>query len=251
MEIKLQPNNYKTEQEFLDNYDSKVFDRPSISVDSVIYTVLNDDLHVLLVKRSNHPFLGEWSLVGGFVDLDNDQELEETAKRKLKEKTGVNTPYLEQYYTIGNKGRDPRGWSVTTVYFALIPSSNIKLQAGIGASDIKWSKVLNGAVKESLAFDHTAILKECTQRLKNKVLYTSLPIHLMPETFTLNELQGVYEIIIGNKIEHKSFRRRILGAKILEETGEMKKTSRRPAVLYRCKESEKTFFFLRNIEGAH
>ena len=106
------------------------------------------------------------------------------------------------------------------------------------------------AVKENLAFDHVQILSECTERLKNKVLYTSLPVHLMPEEFTLAELQNVYQIIMGGKMDHKSFRRRILGANILEETGNMKDTGRRPAVLYRQKETEETHFFVRNIEGA-
>ena len=243
--------NYKTEQEFLADYDPKVFDRPSASVDSVIYTVFEDDLHVLLIKRANHPFQNVWSLVGGFVDLENDKKLEDTAKRKLKEKTGVKTPYLEQFGTIGGKDRDPRGWSISTVYFALIPSDTIKLEAGDGATDIKWSKVIDGKVKEKLAFDHTKILEDCTERLRSKVLYTSIPVSLMSDTFTLNELQKVYETIIGNKIDHKSFRRRILNADIIEETGEMHQTGRRPAALYKAKNKNQVYYFIRNIEGSY
>ena len=240
-----------TEKQFLKDYDPKVFDRPSTAVDNVIYTIFDGALYALVVQRANHPFRNHWSLVGGFVDLRNDKDLESTAKRKLEEKTGVKTPYLEQFYTIGNKKRDPRCWSVTTVYFALIPSENIRLRAGIGANDIKWSKVEDGEIKEQMAFDHAKILKECTQRLRSKALYTSLPVFLMPKEFTLNELQAVYEVILKSKIEHKSFRRRILNADILEETGEMKKTSRRPAILYRRKKVDEPYFFVRNIEGSY
>ena len=163
---------YSSEAEFLRNYDPNIFSRPSAAVDNVIYTIFDGALHVLLVKRDNHPFMDHWSLVGGFVDLENDFNLESTAKRKLEEKTGVKTPYLEQFYTIGNKDRDPRCWSITSVYFALIPVENIKLQVGKGAKDIKWAKILKGTIKEKMAFDHSKIIQECTQRLKNKVLYT-------------------------------------------------------------------------------
>ena len=243
--------NYKTEAEFLKAYDANAFDRPNVSVDTVIYTVSGGHLQTLIMQRENYPSKGQWSLVGGFIDVQNDGELIDTAKRNLEEKTGVKTPYLEQFCSFGNKTRDPRGWSVTNVYFALIPSEGIVLQAGEGATDIKWSVVREGMVKEKLAFDHAQILAECTERLRSKVLYTSLPVHLMPEEFTLAELQSVYQIIMGGTMDHKSFRRRILGADILEETGNMKDTGRRPAMLYRQKKTEEIHFFVRNIEGAH
>jgi ADP-ribose pyrophosphatase YjhB (NUDIX family) len=245
----LQPS--ETETEFLEKYDPKVFDRPSTAVDNVIYTVFDDSLHVLVVKRTEHPFKGQWALVGGFVDLQNDSDLEATAKRKLVEKTGVITPYLEQFKTIGGKLRDPRGWSLTTVYFALLSSNDITLQSSKTANEIKWVKIINGQITQSLAFDHNLILKECTERLQKKVLYTSLPLHLMPNEFTLNELQAVYEIILGNTIEHKSFRRRMLGAEILQETGNLKQTGKRPAMLYSRTTLNDTHFFVRNLEGKH
>lgn len=247
----MKKNDQISEKEFLKNYNADLFERPNASVDTVIYTIIENTLQVLLVKREHHPFKGLWSLVGGYIDLDNDKDLYSTARRKLEEKTGVKTPYLEQFYTIGNKTRDPRGWSVTTVYFALIPAVDITLKAGKGASDIKWSPVDNGDVLDRLAFDHRQILKDCTERLRRKVLYTSLPLYLMGDEFTLVDLQTVYEIILGYKIEHKSFRRRILGADLVYETGRMKETGRRPAMLYRKKESAETYFFLRNLEGPH
>lgn len=230
--------------------DPSKYKRPNTTVDVVIFTIINNQLHVLTVKRSEEPFKEMWSLVGGYVDIEKDKNLAATAKRKLQEKTGVNTPYLEQFETIGNFDRDPRGWSITTVYFALISSEEIELKTGKGTNDVKWSKIEKGKVEELLAFDHTEILQRCAQRLRNKVLYTSLPIHLMPNEFTLTELQKVYEIILGKNIEHKSFRRRIIGADILEETESKKYEGRRPAQLYRVKEHNDTHFFMRNLESA-
>jgi len=225
---------YNSEADFLDHYDPTIFDRPSTSVDTVIFTVFDGQLQVLIVKRTNYPFKNQWALVGGFIDLENDETLEDTAKRKLEEKTGVKTPYLEQCFTIGNKQRDPRGWSVTTVYFALLPHNKIQLMKG--ANEIKWSPIMNNQVQELLAFDHTEILRQAIERLRNKVLYTSLP--------------KVYEIILHRPLETKSFRRRIAKADILEETTEMRQDAKRPAKLYRLKKDINTYFFLRTIEGA-
>lgn len=238
-----------TEAEFLKAYDASAFARPNVAVDTVIFTVRDKQLYVLTVKRDNHPFQNQWSLVGGYVDLDNDKNLEATAKRKLQEKTGVKTPYLEQFETIGNSKRDQRGWAVTVVYFALIDSTGIDLKAGKGANDIKWSLVIDGKIKDKLAFDHAEILKSCTERLRSKVLYTSLPAYLMPQEFTLGELQDVYETILSKTLDHKSFRRRVLGAGILQETSNMRHNAKKPAKLYRLKNSH-THFFVRSIEGA-
>jgi len=239
---------YNSEADFLDHYDPTIFDRPSTSVDTVIFTVFDGQLQVLIVKRTNYPFKNQWALVGVFIDLENDETLEDTAKRKLEEKTGVKTPYLEQCFTIGNKQRDPRGWSVTTVYFALLPHNKIQLMKG--ANEIKWSPIMNNQVQELLAFDHTEILRQAIERLRNKVLYTSLPAYLMAEKFTLGDLQKVYEIILHRPLETKSFRRRIAKADILEETTEMRQDAKRPAKLYRLKKDINTYFFLRTIEGA-
>lgn len=240
----------QTEPEFLKSYDPSAFRRPNASVDCVIYTIFDKALHVLLVKRAEHPYLGKWSLVGGYVDIDNDHNLEDTAKRKLLEKTAVRTPYLEQAFTIGGRKRDPRNWSITTVYFALLPFDAISLSAGEGATDIKWSKIGDEKVGEPLAFDHADILKRCTQRLRNKVLYTSLPLYLMPKEFTLSELQKVYEIVLDQIIDSKSFRRRILSAKLLEETNKLNRDTKRPAQIYTRSKSPNPHIFLRNLEGS-
>ena len=231
-----------------EQHNSTDFKKPNAFVDTAIFTVLDDDLHVLVVKRSQSPFKDIWSLVGGFIDVEQDSSIEDTAKRKLFEKTGVKTPYLEQFGSIGNAARDPRGWSITNIYFALIPNHKVKLQAGKGAIDIEWAKITEISTQRKLAFDHEQILEGCIERLRKKVLYTSLPVHLMPKYFTLRELQDIYEIILGHSLEHKSFRRRILNAEILEQTDKMQHEKGRPAILYKVKNSQ-THFFVRNIEG--
>ena len=245
----MKDNIHESEEKFLQNYDASAFERPNTSVDTVIFTIINNQLHILIMKRAEHPFKDYWSLVGGFIDIEKDNDLESTAKRKLEEKTGVRTPYLEQFGTVGNNNRDPRGWSVTTIYFALIPSDGVQLRPGKGAVDIKWSKVTNGKVAEKLAFDHAEILSDCAERLRNKVLYTTLPIHLLQKEFTISDLQKVYETILNYKIDHKSFRRRILNADVLIETNNLRSDGRRPAQMYRLKKSNRTHFFVRSIEG--
>jgi 8-oxo-dGTP diphosphatase len=236
------------EKDFLKTYDAQKYNRPSTSVDAVIFTVFDEMLQVLTVKRAEHPYMGKWSLIGGYVNPDSDKTLEETAKRKLFEKTGVKTPYLEQCFTVGNSKRDPRGWSITTVYFALLPHKNISLEAGSGASDTKWLPIHNVEVKPSLAFDHDELLRVAIERLRSKVLYTTLPAYLMPETFTLGDLQRVFEVILNRKLEVKSFRRRIATANVLEEVDKMRQNRSRPAQLYRLREDINTHYFVRSLE---
>tara|TARA_R110000868_G_scaffold360413_2_gene622414 strand:+ start:1239 stop:1979 length:741 start_codon:yes stop_codon:yes gene_type:complete len=238
-------------KEFIKTYNSSVYEKPNTSVDTAIFTVYEGKLCVLTVKRDEPPFKDAWTLVGGFIDINHDIDLESTAMRKLTEKTGVSTPYLEQFGTVGNKTRDPRGWSVTTVYFALIPHNNVKFTSRKGASDIKWAAVNKGKIKNKLGFDHAAILKACSERLRSKVLYTSLPVHLMSGPFTLGELQKTYEIILEKKIDHKSFRRRILAADIIEETHNMRREGTRPAQLYQLRDKHASHFFTRTMEGAN
>lgn len=238
-----------TEKDFLENYSIHDYDIPLVSVDMAIFTVKGDKLQALLVKRAEHPELGKWALPGGFVDLKKDQNLADTARRKLAEKTGVDTPYLEQVESVGNVDRDPRGWSVTIAYFALIASEEIQLKEGSSTEEVRWIPVQDAKEGYPLAFDHTQILDTCHARLKNKVQYTSLPVNFLPEEFTLTELQTTFEIILGSPVEKKSFRRRITDADILEETGNMRTGNNRPAKLYRVRPNCANYFFARNLEG--
>ncbi len=169
----------------------------------------------------------------------------------MKEKTGVDTPYLEQVESFGSAKRDPRGWSVTVAYLALIAHESVCLEAlDRSSEEVKWVPVNSVRDNIKLAFDHLEILEKCRERLQGKVQYTSLPVNLLPEEFTLTELQNTFEIVLGKPVEKKSFRRRILDADILEETGTMKTGSNRPAKLYNVKPEGENHFFTRNIEGS-
>jgi 8-oxo-dGTP diphosphatase len=229
-----------TEKEFLDSYDIKDYDAPLCSVDIAIFAVDQGQLKSLLIKRSEHPFMNRWALPGGFFDLQKDISIEDTAFRKLVEKTGVKSPYLEQVGTIGNSTRDPRGWSVTVLYYALIDFHAVALSNEVQQpprEHSEWAPV-DEALERDLAFDHQDMLRQAVSRLESKTRYAAVPINLRPEEFTLTELQHMFEVVLGTSLEKKSFRRRLDTAGILEETGEARQTGRRPAALFRV---SKTF----------
>jgi ADP-ribose pyrophosphatase YjhB (NUDIX family) len=238
-----------TEAEFLASYDPKKFDAPLATVDVTIFTVINGSLNVLLVRRNEFPYMGEWSLPGGFIDLVGDDDLNATAMRKLKDKTGVDAPYLEQVGTVGGKGRDPRGWSLTVLYFALMSSEKVSLRAGSGASEVAWRPVQNGKVEEALAFDHEELLKKALERLKNKARYTMLPGYVLPEEFTLTELINIYRVLLEEDIDNPMMRRRLLRTNLLEETGGFREGDTRPAKLFRFAREAAQHVFERNLEG--
>ncbi|RVU83709.1 NUDIX domain-containing protein [Leucothrix sargassi] len=235
------------ESTFLKNYNKRDFDTPLISVDSTLFTYHENQLKVLLVKRSNHPDLGLWGLPGGFIDLEKDQSIKDTALRKIKEKTKVIPPYVEQLQTVGNADRDKRGWSVTICYSALIAYQDC--EAGIAdVSDAAWITI-DSLKDQTLAFDHQTIIEVALERLKQKALYSIVPAFALPEKFTLPELQHLHEVLIGKAIQKKSFRRRIEQAELLEDTGEKRHEGRRPAALYRMKQASGEYTFVRNLEG--
>ncbi|GLS25105.1 NUDIX hydrolase [Marinibactrum halimedae] len=238
-----------SESDYLQHYNIHNYDTPLCTVDMCIFSVLNDSVNVLLVKRSEHPERGKWALPGGFVHPEKDQTLDDTAYRKLFEKTGVASPYLEQVGTFGNNSRDPRGWSLTIAYFALINSSDITLSANESSERAQWVPIHELNDYCPMAFDHLTLFTHCYERLKNKVQYTSLPINLLQEEFTLSELQQLFEILLNKHLDRKAFRRRFLDADIIEETGNMRASHTRPAKLYRAKQLGAEHYFLRSIEG--
>jgi 8-oxo-dGTP diphosphatase len=223
------------------------FPRPLTTVDIVIFTVKDDALHVLLVQRpaaDGEPFPGAWALPGGFVDIERDKDLEACAMRKLKDKTGVVGPYLEQLGSWGSAGRDPRGWSATHAYFALLPA---RPGTGAHATEAQWFPVVADSVKPRLAFDHAEILEAAIQRLRSKVEYTSLPAYLMPGEFTLPDLQRTYEIVLDRTLEKSAFRTRMLSADLIEPVARMRKGPNRPAQLYRLKKAKVPVYFARTF----
>jgi ADP-ribose pyrophosphatase YjhB (NUDIX family) len=235
-----------SEAEFLQRYDAAHYEKPSFTVDLVIFTVRDEQLHVLLVKRAEHPFKGGWALPGGFLDPQRDDSVDACAVRKLVEETGVSAPYLEQLKTYGSRDRDPRGWIATTVYFALMVSDTVQLGGNQAAAC--WAPVRGDGVNFNLAFDHTPILADAVERLRSKLEYTHIAVHLLPEEFTLPELQRTYEIILQQPLDKSSFRRRVVQADMLEELiGKQRDGSGRPAQLYRFREYDRLTFFPRSI----
>ena len=198
-----------------------------VTVDVVIFTIQASILKVLLVKRLIDPFIGEWAIPGGFV-LDGE-DLDQAAARELKEETGVSDVYLEQLYSFGKPDRDPRGRVVTVAYFALV-SPDRMLKAGTDAAEAAWYAVDD---LPSLAFDHATILNYALERLRNKLEYTTVGFQLLPEKFTLTELQEVYAAILGKELDKRNFRRKMSVLKILKPLREYRRGGQRPAQLYR------------------
>ncbi len=237
------------EQTYLETYDKTAYDAPIVSVDPVLFTWHEDQLKVLLVQRSGHPDQQMWGLPGGFIDLKRDATLEDTAMRKLREKTGVVPPYLEQLHTFGNATRDKRSWSVTVCYTALIAYQECAAHIATVA-DVRWVAMEELAALP-LAFDHNMIIRHARERLRQKALYSIVPAYALPEKFTLPELQQLHEVLLGMPLQKKSFRRRIEQAELLEDTGEKRaESSGRPATLYRMKTGAGAYTFLRNLSGA-
>lgn len=287
----LRNKNGLTEAEFLAGYDAGKFDRISITVDMLLFSVMDQDednyrklpekqLKVLLVRRGDHPCIGQWALPGGFVN--GDESLDAAAVRELKEETGIDYIYMEQLYTYGAPQRDPRTRIVSTAYMALLDRA-IELRAGDDAADARWfgverqvlqevrtntatgsvveqlvelrlsnqtihlsgvmkiTKTIDGKVtlfdreivdSRGIAFDHTDMISYGLERLRNKIEYTDIAFSLMPEYFTLTELQQVYEVILDRELLKANFRRKI--APMVSETN-MRKTDagHRPSKLYK------------------
>ncbi|MED1780417.1 NUDIX domain-containing protein [Brevibacillus fortis] len=282
----------QTEQEYLEAYDVSQFERPSVTVDMLVFTVMDEleenyrklspkSLKILLVKRGEHPYIGQWALPGGFVTPG--ESLEEAARRELRTETNVDDIYLEQLYTWGDAGRDPRTWVISTSYMALVDSSSLQLQAGDDAEEAEWYRIEDRWLKETktatkdgsitekwlelrlvhereelsatikitktvtgrtvretreivetnnIAFDHAKIIQYALERLRNKIEYTDIAFALMPELFTLSDLQQVYEVILGRELLAAAFRRKVAD-KVLETNQYRKHAGHRPSKYFR------------------
>ena len=225
-------------------------DRPFVTVDVAIFAVQEDALQVLLVQRADkpgEPCPGLWALPGGFIDVSTDESLEACARRKLQIKTGASPPYLEQVGSWGSRTRDPRGWSTTHLYFALVAADTLQLAPGANADAVQWWPVAGAGVRTKLAFDHSRLLAAALDRLRSKVEYTSLPAFLLPREFTLPDLQRVYEVVLGRAVEKSAFRTRILSAGVVEPLDRLRQTGKRPAQLYRLSSRGDPVFFPRTF----
>lgn len=282
----------QTEKQFLSEYDASQFERPSVTVDMLVFTVADEEeqnyrklsqktLQILLIKRGEHPYLGQWALPGGFVSPK--ESLEEAARRELRTETNIDNIYLEQLYTWGDVERDPRTRVISTSYIALVDSEALEVKAGDDAAEAQWFQLedrwlretktatsdgsitekwvelrLRGLGKElsatmkvtktvagrivretreivetnQLAFDHAKIILYALERLRNKIEYTDIAFALMPELFTLSELQQVYEVILGKELLAAAFRRKVAD-KVLETNQYRKHAGHRPSKYFR------------------
>lgn len=269
---------YLSEEEFLKDYDSSIYEKLSMTVDILIMSVSNEEIDnyrklekkkfsILLIKRETYPFKEKWCLPGGFIKMD--ETLDEAAKRILKTETNLKNIYLEQLYTFSDVNRDPRMRVVSTSYMALVDKNRLKDNLmsnacwfnidSIEENDKKYKVILENseekiefvinkklrdlttdryefsiAKNEKLAFDHPLVVVSGIERLKNKIEYTDIVFNMMPEYFTLGELQQVYEVILNKKMIAPDFRR-IISNKV-EKTEQVRKgKGHRPSALYRYK----------------
>jgi len=210
------------------------YPHPAVTTDVVIFTIRDEQLKLLLIKRAGTPYKGKWALPGGFVHLDED--LESGARRELEEETGVSGVYLEQLYTFGAVKRDPRERVITVAYFALIPSDKIQLRAATDAEAVGW---FGFDELPPLAFDHQTIVDMAHERLVAKLDYSTIAFQFMPAQFTLRQLQDIYEIILQEEVDKRNFRKWVLALDQLQETDAMSEGTGRPARLYRVEEPNK------------
>lgn len=267
---------YKTEEEFLKDYDSSIFEKISMTADILILSVSSKDstnyrktdkkmMSVLLCKRNDFPYKGKWCLPGGFLD-PKKETLEECAKRVLKRETNLSHIYLEQLYTFDALDRDPRMRVVSTSFVALVDKEKLtdKVEHASwfdivlyeeknnvvdfvldnGEETIKFSinKVLKETTtdrylfetmtNEKLAFDHDKVILSGIERLKNKINYTDIVFNMMPEYFTLGELQQVYEVIQNKKLLDPAFRR-IIADKVIKTDKMRTGEGHRPSYLFK------------------
>jgi 8-oxo-dGTP diphosphatase len=212
-------------------YDAARYDRPSVTVDVVIFTLIERELHVLLVQRKRWPYEGCWAIPGGFINMD--ESLEQAARRELEEETGVRDLYIEQLFTFGDVGRDPRTRVISVAYIALVRYDAQHLRVSDESHAVCWFPV--SALTRDLAFDHEQILAYAISRLRSKLEYTTLAFQLLPELFSILELKHIYEQILGEKLDKGNFYRKIKEAGLLEETTHMREGRGRPTRLWRFK----------------
>lgn len=207
---------------------------PLVSVDIALFSLVDGALDVLLVKRDSEPQKGRWALPGGVLDPSRDADLECTARRVLEEKTDLrDVPYLKQVQVFSGRDRDPRGWSLSVLFCALLPLGQVPAQAKRKVAEVAWRDAAHPG--GGLAFDHARHVAASLALLRDTVGAKVLPLHLLRDEFTLTELQRAVEAILGTAIEKSAFRRRLHDDPSLEPIeGAFQRGAQRPAQLYRA-----------------
>ncbi|WP_417462042.1 NUDIX hydrolase [Kordiimonas sp.] len=210
------------------------YPHPAVTTDIVIFSVRENALQLLLIKRGGEPYKGSWALPGGFVKLD--ESVDACAKRELAEEAGLQDVYLEQLYTFGKVDRDPRERVISVAYYTLTPSEHLLPEAGTDAAEVAWFPI---SELPELAFDHTEIINVARKRLAAKMEYSTIGLQFMAEEFTLSQLQIVYEQATGKELDKRNFRKWILSLDLIKETGKKYAAgAHRPAMLYSIKDRD-------------
>lgn len=211
---------------------SQDFERPIVTVDAVVLTLIDHKLHALLVKRQVEPCKGKATIPGGYVHVGEDSNAEDAVRRVLADKAGAEVRYLEQVRAFSGASRDSRGWSLSIAYLALVQPDEL----GLGPN-AQWQPVDE---IHDLPFDHLTILEEALNRVRNKASYSSLPAFLLPRTFTMPQLQRVYEEVLGVDLNAAAFRRKVEDLGIIEPIDEQlsAKGAGRPAQVYRLAQDQ-------------
>jgi 8-oxo-dGTP diphosphatase len=201
----------------------------TMTTDIVIFTIRNDRLKILLIERQNPPYQGKWALPGGLVEEDED--LDVCAHRELEEETKVAGLTLEQLHAFGAPGRDPRGRLVTVAYYTLVHPDRLRPEAGSDAANVRWFAV---DALPALAFDHAEIIALARHRLRARLDESVDAFGFLPKRFTLDALRKVAEIVGGEPVDAKRFRRRVLALELVKDTRKTRPGKRRPEPLYRA-----------------
>lgn len=210
---------------------------PALAVDALIFDVNNNHLNILLIKISQGPYKNKWALPGGLVQIN--ENLDEAAEKVLEKKAGIKGVYLEQLYSFSEVNRDVRGRIVSVAYFALVDSAKFQPKTTEYYSAIAWQDARR---LPPMAFDHKKIIEFGIERLKSKIEYSNIAYALLPQEFTLTEMQRVYEIILGEKLDKRNFRKKIKSLNIVEPAKKIRAgLQSRPAELFRFKKRSLVF----------
>ncbi len=205
------------------------YPHPAVTVDCIIFALHEDELKVLLIRRSSEPHRGCWALPGGFVEID--ESIETAALRELNEETGIKQVFLEQLYTFGEPKRDPRERVISIAYYSVVKLNEHALTAGSDAVDAGWFSIRR---LPRLAFDHATVMAMAIKRLQGKVVYAPIIFELLPTKFKLPQLQKVYELILERPLDKRNFRKKILGSGIVTPLNQFATNEPgRPAKLYK------------------
>ena len=207
---------------------------PLVLVDTALFSVDDEGLKVLLVRRAEEPEIRKWALPGGMLKPHEDTSLESAARRILRDKISVELPHLEEVCTASGPDRDPRGWSISVLFFALLPRDQVQAVVKSKVEAVEWANVAN--LGHRIAFDHEALLERAVGVLRDRVERSVLPLHLMPEHFTLTQLQRTCETVLGRPLDKSVFRRRLKGSSAMVELDEFERGAQRPAQLFRATE---------------